>query len=143
LQFYFSAKYTYSYVFSTLSILNLKIVFYKYLCLFTLSIIKFLPAKITAGERKGPKRSRKEHWETIYRNTILARPTLKRHMGVEGAEADAGKRNPSHSMVNAMGGKNPRAPRRLNKGRKYNSNTSKDRNNRTKRLALLGRGPSK
>ena len=35
-----------------------------------------------------------------------------------------------------------RAPRRPNKGRKHNGNTPKDRNNRTKRLALLGRGPS-
>ena len=40
-------------------------------------------------------------------------------------------------MVNAIGGKYTRAPRRPNKGRKYNSNTLKNRNNRTKRLALL------
>jgi len=46
-------------------------------------------------------------------------------------------------MVNAIGGKNSRALRRLNKGRKYNSNTLKNRNNRTKRLALLGRYPSR
>jgi len=37
-----------------------------------------------------------------------------------------------------MGGKYLRALRRPNKGRKYNGNTLKDRNNRTKRLALLG-----
>jgi hypothetical protein len=60
-------------------------------------------------------------------------------MGVEGIEADSGKRNLSRSMVNAMGGKYLRALRRPNKGRKYNSNTLKNRNNRTKRLALLGR----
>ena len=42
-----------------------------------------------------------------------------------------------------MGGKHSRAPRRPNKGRKYNSNTPKNRNNRTKRLALLGRYPSR
>jgi len=63
-------------------------------------------------------------------------------MGVEGTEADPGKRNPSRSMVNAMGGKHLRALRRPNKGRKHNSNTFKNRNNRTKRLALLGRRPS-
>jgi hypothetical protein len=101
------------------------------------------PAKTTVGERKGPKRSRKEHWKTIYRNTILARPTLERHMEVKSTEADAGKRNLSHSIVNAIGSKNLKAPRRPNKGRKYNSNTPKDRSNRTKRLAPLGRGPSK
>ena len=64
-------------------------------------------------------------------------------MEVEGTEADWGKRNPSRSMVNAMGGKHFRAPRRPNKGRKYNSNTFKNRNNRTKRLALLGGYPSR
>ena len=64
-------------------------------------------------------------------------------MGVEGAEAVAGKRHLSHSMVNAVGGENSRAPRRPNKGRKYNGNTPKDRDNRAKRLALLGRCPSR
>jgi len=64
-------------------------------------------------------------------------------MGVEGTEADSGKRNPSRGMVNAMGGEHLRAPRRPNKGRKYNSNTLKNRDNRTKRLALLGRCPSR
>jgi hypothetical protein len=63
-------------------------------------------------------------------------------MGVKSAETDTGRRNLSHSIVNAIGGKNLRALRRPNKGRKYNSNTPKDRNNRIKRLALLGRGPS-
>jgi len=46
-------------------------------------------------------------------------------------------------MVKAIGGKYLRAPRRPNKGRKYNSNTFKNRNNRTKRLALLGGCPSR
>jgi len=59
-------------------------------------------------------------------------------MGVKGIEVDLGKGNPSHSIGNAMGGKYLRALRGPNKGRKYNSNTLKDRNNRTKRLALLG-----
>jgi hypothetical protein len=58
-------------------------------------------------------------------------------MGVEGTEADLGKRNPSHNMVNAMGGKYLKAPKRPNKGRKHNSNTLKNRNNKTKRLALM------
>ena len=64
---------------------------------------------------------------------------LERQIGVKGIEANLGKSNPSHSMVNAIGGKYLRALRRPNKGRKYNSNTLKNRNNRTKRLALLGR----
>jgi len=46
-------------------------------------------------------------------------------------------------MVNAMGGKHLRALKRPNKDRKYNSNTLKNRDNRTKRLALLGRCPSR
>ena len=41
-------------------------------------------------------------------------------------------------MVNAIGGKYLRALRRPNKGKKYNDNTFKNRNNRAKRLALLG-----
>ena len=42
-------------------------------------------------------------------------------------------------MVNAIEGKYLRALKRPNKSRKYNSNTLKNRNNRTKRLAILGR----
>jgi len=64
-------------------------------------------------------------------------------MGVKGIEAVLGKRNLSRSIVNAMGGKYLRALRRPNKGRKHNSNTLKNRNNRTKRLALLGGCPSR
>jgi len=64
-------------------------------------------------------------------------------MGVKGTEAILGKRNPSYSIINAIGGKHLRALRRPNKGKKYNSNTFKNRNNRTKRLALLGRYPSR
>jgi hypothetical protein len=60
-------------------------------------------------------------------------------MGVKGIKADLGKRNLSRSIVNAIGGKHLRAPKRPNKGRKYNGNTLKNRNNRIKRLALLGR----
>jgi len=64
-------------------------------------------------------------------------------MGVKSTEVDLGKGNPSYSIGNAIGGKYLRAPRGPNKGRKYNSNTLKDRNNRTKRLALLGGYPSR
>jgi len=59
-------------------------------------------------------------------------------MGVKGIEAVLDKKNLSYSIVNAIGGKYLRALKRPNKGRKYNSNTFKNRNNRTKRLALLG-----
>jgi len=64
-------------------------------------------------------------------------------MEVKGIEANLGKRNLSRGIVNAIGGKHLRALRRPNKGRKYNSNTFKNRDNRTKRLALLGRYPSR
>jgi len=64
-------------------------------------------------------------------------------MGVKGIKADSGKGNLSHSIGNTIGGKYLRALRGPNKGKKYNSNTLKDRNNRTKRLALLGRCPSR
>jgi len=64
-------------------------------------------------------------------------------MGVKGIEAVLGKRNLGCSIVNAIGGKYLRAPRRPNKDRKYNGNTPKNRNNRTKRLAPLGRCPSR
>ena len=38
-------------------------------------------------------------------------------MGVKGTKANAGKRNLSYSIVNAMGDNNLRALRRPNKGR--------------------------
>ena len=46
-------------------------------------------------------------------------------------------------MVNVMGDNVLRVLRRPNKGRKYNGNIFKDRSNRTKGLALLGRCPSR
>ena len=64
-------------------------------------------------------------------------------MGVKGVKAVAGKKYLSYSMVNAIKGENSRALRRPNKGRKYNGNIFKDRDNRAKRLALLGRCPSR
>ena len=99
--------------------------------------------KTIVREKKGPKQSIKEYWEAIYCNTILARLTLERRIGVKGTEVNAGKRNQSYSMVNAIGDNNLRALRRPNKGKKHNSNTFKDRSNKIKRLALLGRCPSK
>ena len=42
-----------------------------------------------------------------------------------------------------MGGKHSRALKRPNKGKKYNSNTLKNRNNKTKKLALLNRRSSR
>ena len=99
--------------------------------------------KIIVREKKELKQSIKEYWETIYRNIILAELTLERYIGVKGIEAILGKRNLSYSIVNAIRGKYLRALRRPNKGRKYNSNTLKNRNNRTKRLALLGGCPNR
>jgi hypothetical protein len=64
-------------------------------------------------------------------------------MGVKGIKANLGKRNPSYSIVNTIGDKYLRALRRPNKGKKYNSNTPKNRSNRIKKLALLGGCPSK
>jgi len=64
-------------------------------------------------------------------------------MGVKGIEVGLGKGNLSRSIGNAIGGKYLRALRGPNKGRKYNGNTLKDRNNRTKRLASLSRCPSR
>jgi len=81
----------------------------------------------------------KKHWEAIYHNIILARLTLKRYIEVKGVKANAGKRNLSHNIVNTMGDNDPRALRRPNKGKKYNNNTFKDRSNKTKGLALLGK----
>ena len=94
--------------------------------------------KTIVRKRKELKQSIKERQETINRNIILVGLALERRIGVEGIEANLGKSNLSYSMVNTIGGKYLRALRRPNKGRKYNSNTSKNRNNRIKRLALLG-----
>jgi hypothetical protein len=64
-------------------------------------------------------------------------------MGVKSIKANLGKRNLSHSIVNIIGGKYLRALRRPNKGKKYYSNTPKNKSNRIKRLALLSKYPSK
>jgi hypothetical protein len=64
-------------------------------------------------------------------------------MEVKNIKVNLGKRNLSYSIVNIIGGKYLRALRRPNKGKKYNSNTPKNRSNRIKRLALLGRCPNR
>ena len=64
-------------------------------------------------------------------------------MGVKDVKAVADKRYLSHSMVNIIRGENLKALRRPNKDRKHNSNIFKDRDNRSKRLALLSRCFSK
>ena len=64
-------------------------------------------------------------------------------MGVKGVETVADKRHPSYSMVNTMGGKYLKVLKKPNKNKKYNGNIFKDRNNRVKRLALLGRCPNR
>ena len=68
---------------------------------------------------------------------------LERRIGVKGIKANLGKRNLSYSIINIIGGKYLRALKRLNKGKKHNSNTLKNRNNRIKRLALLSKYSSK
>ena len=69
---------------------------------------------------------------------MLAKLILKRYIKVKNIKANWGKRNLSYSIVNTIGGKYFRALKRPNKGKKYNSNTPKNGNNRTKRLATLG-----
>ena len=101
------------------------------------------PAKTIVREREEPKQSIEEYQEIIYYNIILVRLILERYIKVKGIEVDLGKRYLSYSMVNIIGGKYLGALRRPNKGKKYNSNTLKNRNNRPKRLNLLGRCPSK
>ena len=81
----------------------------------------------------------KEHWETIYCNIILAKLILEKYMGVKGVKTNASKKNPNCNIVNIIGDNNPRALRRPNKGKKYNGNIFKDKNNKTKRLVLLGK----
>ena len=60
-------------------------------------------------------------------------------MGVKGAETVVDKRYLNYSIVNVIGGKYLRVLRRPNKNKKYNNNIFKDKDNRVKRLALLGR----
>ena len=64
-------------------------------------------------------------------------------MGDKSTNASTRKRNLSYTIVDAIRGKYLKALKTPNKGRKYNSNTFKNRNNRTKRLALEGKSPNK
>ena len=64
-------------------------------------------------------------------------------MKVKSAKVDTGKRSLSCNIVNTIGDNNLKALKRPNKSRKYNGNIFKDKNNRAKKLALLGRCPSK
>jgi hypothetical protein len=64
-------------------------------------------------------------------------------MGVKSIKANLDKRNLNYNIVNIIGGKYLRALKRPNKDKKYNSNTPKNKSNRIKRLALLGRYLSK
>ena len=100
-------------------------------------------SKINSRKKIGLKQNIKEYWGTIYHNTILARPMLERHMGVKNAKANINKKSLSCSLVNTIKNNNPKAPKKSNKNRKYNNNIFKNRNNRFKRLALLGRCPSR
>ena len=60
-------------------------------------------------------------------------------MGGKGAKAVTDKRYLSYNIANTIGGKNPRALKRPNQSRKHNGDIFKDKDNRLKRLALLGR----
>ena len=64
---------------------------------------------------------------------------MAKYIGVKGVKTIVGKRYLSYNIVNTIEGENLRALKRPNKGRKYNGNIFKDRDNRAKRLALLGR----
>ena len=64
---------------------------------------------------------------------------MARYIGGKGTGAIVNKRYPSYSIVNTIGGENSRALKRPNKDKKYNANTLKDRDNKAKKLALLGR----
>jgi hypothetical protein len=76
-------------------------------------------------------------------NIILVGPTLEKCIRVKSTKANLGKRNLNYSIVNVIKSKYLRALRRPNKGKKYNSNTPKNRSNRIKRLALLNGYPSR
>jgi len=73
----------------------------------------------------------------------LARLILEKYIKGEGVKVDVSKRSLSRNMVNVIGDNNLKALRRPNKGKKYNNNIFKDRNNRFKRLVLLSRYPNR
>jgi len=65
---------------------------------------------------------------------------LEKYINVKGTKADASKKNLSYNIVNSLGDKNLKALKKPNKGKKYNNNIFKNRSNKIKGLALLGRG---
>ena len=85
----------------------------------------------------------KEYQEAIYCNIILTKLILKKYIKIKNIKTNAGKRNLSYNIVNIIGDNNLKALKRFNKGKKYNSNIFKDRNNRFKGLAFLNRCPNK
>ena len=99
--------------------------------------------KTIIKKRKELKQNVKKYWKTIYCNIILIELTLKRYIRAKDIKANLGKRILNYNIVNIIGGKYLGALRRLNKSKKYNSNTFKNRNNKSKKLALLGCCPSK
>ena len=62
---------------------------------------------------------------------------LKRYIEVKNTKTNLGKRDLNYNIINTIGGKHLRALKRPNK--KNNSNTLKNGNNRTKKLALLNK----
>jgi hypothetical protein len=66
-----------------------------------------------------------------------------RHIGVKSIKTIADKRHLNYSIVNIIRGKHLRTLKRPNKSKKYNSNTFKDKDNKAKKLALLGRCPNR
>ena len=64
---------------------------------------------------------------------------MVRYIGVKGVKMVVDKKYLSYNIVNIIGGKYLRALKRPNKSKKYNSNIFKDKNNKAKKLALLGR----
>ena len=68
---------------------------------------------------------------------------LEKCIEIKNAKANAGKKTPNCNIVNAIGGNNLKTLKRPNKGKKHNGNTPKGKNNKTKKLALLGKGFNK
>jgi hypothetical protein len=68
---------------------------------------------------------------------------LKRYIRDKGINTKLSKGNLSYNIVNTIRGKYLKILKRPNKGRKYNSNVFKNRNNRVKRLTLLNRSFNK
>ena len=68
---------------------------------------------------------------------------MERYIRVKSIKAELGKKILSCSIINIIRSKYLRALKRLNKDRKYGSDTFKNRNNKFKKLFLLGHCLSK